>query len=74
MDAAVTMIADGTETEIAPWSTVVVPAAVPLIGLRSAASGPCALVARPQPDLGALRAAAGAAGQADAEAFFKQFA
>lgn len=65
----------GGRTTLTAWSSAIVPAAVASVTLRCAQRGPCALVARPQPQLAATRAQALAAGssQAAVDDFFNQF-
>ena len=65
----------GAGVALAPWQTAVIPAAAERVELIPSGAA-SALVARVEPDLGALRAAAVAAGvtAVEAAAFFEQFA
>ena len=74
-DAHLRVDAGEGSTVLAPWQTIVTPAALDRVTLIPGGEPTSALVVHPQPDLAAARARALAAGAAasDVEAFFAQF-
>ncbi|MEA2663360.1 MAG: mannose-6-phosphate isomerase [Candidatus Eremiobacteraeota bacterium] len=74
-DAYLRVAAAEGSVELAPWQTVVTPAAAPVVSLIPGGEPTSALVVHPQPDLAKARARTLAAGVAasEVEALFAQF-